>query len=105
MGMNEVAIGDTGLRASELGFGCAPIMGRVGAAQARRALDAAYDRGVRYFDAARSYGYGEAEDFLGRFLQGKRSGVVLATKFGIVAHRPSPLRRALKAALRPLVSA
>ncbi len=102
--MKEVAIGRTGLRASELGFGCAPILGRVGASKALRALDAAYDRGITYFDVARSYGYGEAEELVGRFLQGKRSKVVLATKFGIEAGKPSHLRRALKTLLRPLVS-
>jgi aryl-alcohol dehydrogenase-like predicted oxidoreductase len=64
-----------------------------------RALHAAYEAGVTFFDTARSYGYGESEAILGEFLQGRRESVVLATKFGIV---PVPHRR-WKQALKPVV--
>ncbi|MGH2884141.1 MAG: aldo/keto reductase, partial [Solirubrobacteraceae bacterium] len=39
---------------------------------AHAVLDAAYERGVRYFDAARSYG--RAEAFLGSWLEQRRFG-------------------------------
>src|SRR5512132_4596640 len=39
-------------------------------ANARRVLDAAWAAGIRYFDAARSYGPGEA--FLGRLLAARK---------------------------------
>lgn len=43
-------------------------------------LSAAWDAGVRYFDAARSYG--RAEAFLGRWLLDKPEGVVVGSKWG-----------------------
>ena len=46
-------------------------------------LDAAYNRGVRYFDVARSYGKGEA--FLREWLRGRRLGpsdVTVGSKWG-----------------------
>jgi aryl-alcohol dehydrogenase-like predicted oxidoreductase len=46
-------------------------------------LDAAYEAGVRYFDAARSYG--RAEEFLGEWLEGRlRDDVVVGSKWGYV---------------------
>jgi aryl-alcohol dehydrogenase-like predicted oxidoreductase len=48
---------------------------------AHEVLDAAYERGVRYFDAARSYG--KAEAFLASWLQRRRpDDVVVGSKWG-----------------------
>src|SRR5205823_3657647 len=50
---------------------------------AHRVLDAAYDGGVRHFDAARSYGAAEA--FLGSWLRARaltRDEVVVSSKWG-----------------------
>ena len=48
---------------------------------AHRMLDTAYEHGVRYFDAARSYG--RAEEFLGRWLKSKNvSNCVIGSKWG-----------------------
>jgi aryl-alcohol dehydrogenase-like predicted oxidoreductase len=52
-------------------------------AHAHRVLDAAYDGGIRYFDAARSYG--RAEDFLASWLAHRGVGpgeVFVASKWG-----------------------
>jgi aryl-alcohol dehydrogenase-like predicted oxidoreductase len=43
-------------------------------------LDAAYERGVRYFDAARSYGL--AEEFLGGWLRARDVTVTVGSKWG-----------------------
>jgi aryl-alcohol dehydrogenase-like predicted oxidoreductase len=86
---------------SALGFGCAPILGAVGPERARAAIHLALDLGVNHFDLARSYGYGEAERFVGSLLRGRRDEVVLASKFGI---RATPLA-ALMRPLKPLVRA
>lgn len=52
-------------------------------AQSYAVLDAAYERGIRYFDAARSYG--KAEDFLGGWLESRKpQGVVVGSKWGYV---------------------
>jgi aryl-alcohol dehydrogenase-like predicted oxidoreductase len=52
-------------------------------ANARRLLDAAWAAGIRYFDAARSYGLGE--DFLGRWLEERAippAAVTVGSKWG-----------------------
>ncbi|MBY4898862.1 aldo/keto reductase [Cupriavidus sp. AU9028] len=72
---------------TRLGFGCAPILGRVGKKDALRALHTAYDNGIRHFDVARSYGFGEAEGLLGEFIADKRQDLTVTTKFGVVPPR------------------
>ena len=52
-------------------------------ARAHEVLDAAYERGVRYFDTARSYG--RAEEFLGLWLKSrdfKNGAVTVGSKWG-----------------------
>jgi aryl-alcohol dehydrogenase-like predicted oxidoreductase len=101
--VRTVQLGSTGLTASVLGFGCAPMGGRVSERASLYALSFAYERGICLFDTARSYGYGESERILGKFLRGKRDAVVLATKCGIQPTRSSPLKRGLKALARPVL--
>lgn len=72
---------------TRLGFGCAPILGRVGKKDALRALHTAYDSGIRHFDVARSYGFGEAEGLVGEFIADKRQHLTVTTKFGVVPPR------------------
>ncbi|GGY30408.1 aldo/keto reductase [Pseudoduganella albidiflava] len=75
------------LRVSALGLGCmgmSEFYGATDEAQSLRTLEAAHDAGVTLFDTAESYGNGDNERLLGRFLAGRRAGVRVATKFGIV---------------------
>jgi D-threo-aldose 1-dehydrogenase len=97
--MKYINFTSAGLGVSRLAFGCAPVMGRVGERQGLRAMADAYSSGVTHFDVARSYGYGNAERVLGRFIRDKRDRVTVTTKFGIV---PSSLRPWHRIA-RPLV--
>lgn len=101
--MQTIALGDSGMRASVLGFGCSAVMGRVGRRASLAALGAAYDAGITFFDTARSYGYGESEALLGEFLQGRRDSAVISTKFGIFPARSSLLMRSLKPMARKLI--
>lgn len=85
--MKERRLGRTGLRVSEVGFGCWPIgggsYGPVRDEDSRDALEAAWDAGINFFDAADVYGEGHAEELLGKFLKGKtRDHAVIATKAG-----------------------
>lgn len=57
-------------------------MGRI---EGLRALEAAFDRGVTWFDLAPAYGLGRAEEIAATFLRGKRDRVQVATKVGLVA--------------------
>ena len=49
-----------------------------------RAIHAALDRGVNFFDPANVFGAGHSERVLGRAIAGLRSQVVIATKFNAV---------------------
>ena len=91
-----------GIKSSALGFGCAPILGAVDALKARRALDCAIACGITHFDLARSYGYGEAEQFVGKVIKGRREKLVIASKFGIKANWKASLLRPAKPLIRIL---
>ena len=93
-----------GIESSVLGFGCAPILGSVGGAKAGRALSCALDNGINHFDIARSYGYGEAEKFVGKALKGKRDEVIIASKFGIKANFKAKLLSPVKPLIRYALS-
>lgn len=92
----------SGIQSSVLGFGCAPILGSEGATKSKRAIACALDCGINHFDVARSYGYGEAENFLGKQLKGKRTNIVLASKFGIKANNMAKLLAPVKPLVRLL---
>ena len=84
-----------GVHSSVLGFGCAPILGAVDSVKSQRAIEFAIDNGITHFDLARSYGYGEAEKFVGKVIKNRRDKVVIASKFGI---KPSWAASVLKPA-------
>lgn len=79
-------IGRTDLAVTEYGFGCAALGGLYRACSRENAmdvLDAAWESGIRYFDAAPFYGFGLAERRLGDFLRDKPAGdYVISTKVG-----------------------
>lgn len=80
---------------TELGFGAAPIGNlytETTDSQAKQAIDAAWDVGVRYFDTAPHYGLGLSERRLGLALAGRpRNEYVISTKVGrILEPNPAP---------------
>lgn len=79
-------LGRTPLKVARLGFGMAPLGGLYAAVSdedAAQTLDHAWDMGIRYYDVAPLYGYGQAEARLGRLLQTKpRDEFVISTKVG-----------------------
>jgi|SRR5579862_196707 len=103
--MRKVALGDSGLYTSVLGFGCSALMGRSGRRESLGALAAAWDHGIRLFDTARSYGDGDSERLLGEFLRGRRSETVIGTKFGILPARRTTFNSVAKSIARPVLAA
>jgi aryl-alcohol dehydrogenase-like predicted oxidoreductase len=88
-----------------LGFGCASIMGRVDKATSLKALDFAYEHGIRYFDTARSYGWGDGEKFLGEFLRKKkREDYTITTKCGLLPQPRSSLNSFIRTVGRNVIS-
>lgn len=118
-------IGRSGIKVSDVGFGCWAIGGpmsggrqpigwgvtddAVSVAAIRRALDL----GITFFDTADVYGGGHSELVLGEALAAHRDEVVIATKFGYTFDAeakvvtgadasPGYVRRACEASLRRL---
>jgi aryl-alcohol dehydrogenase-like predicted oxidoreductase len=102
--MQGIELGNTGLRAPQVGFGCSALLGRSARTESLRALAAAWDEGIRFFDTARAYGYGESEALLGEFLQGRRSQAIISTKFGILAARQSSWKHVARAVARKILA-
>jgi D-threo-aldose 1-dehydrogenase len=82
----------TGVTTTAVGLGGVGLFHHPQRTGRRAVLDAAYDAGIRHFDAAPMYGLGRAEPELGAFLKRRRADVTVATKFGI---EPTPLARAV----------
>jgi aryl-alcohol dehydrogenase-like predicted oxidoreductase len=80
------SLGNTGLRVSEIGFGCASYWGKKAfdEAAAIHLVHAAIDHGVTFFDTGASYSGGNAEPRLGRAIAGLKNkhDLVIATKAG-----------------------
>ncbi|MFI8193482.1 aldo/keto reductase [Streptomyces sp. NPDC085946] len=79
-------LGRSDVRVSALSFGAAGIGNlytAVGEEQARAAVDAAWQRGIRYFDTAPHYGLGLSERRLGAALRSRpRTAYTVSTKVG-----------------------
>ena len=118
-------LGRSGIKVSALGLGCWAIggpawagetpvgWGEVDDRESIRALHAALDKGVTFFDTADVYGAGHSERVLGQALEGRKNDVVIASKFGNVYDEesrqitgedasPEYIRRACEASLRRL---
>jgi D-threo-aldose 1-dehydrogenase len=83
---DRARLGRTKLEVTKLGFGMAPLGGLYAPVtddQAAEVLAHAWELGIRYYDAAPLYGYGRAEQRLGRMLQTRsRREFVISTKVG-----------------------
>ena len=116
--MRSRPLGKTGMRVTELCFGCWEIgglfWGPCDAFDARRLLNAAYDAGVRTYDLADVYGNGRSEAIVGRTFGDRRDSLVLVTKAGYLpgadgtqrlyqqqaqCHEPKYLRQACEMSL------
>lgn len=87
-------LGRSGLQVSPMGLGCWAIggtwywldgpggWGDVDDNESIRAIQAALNLGINFFDTAANYGTGHSERILARALEGKRDKAVIATKFG-----------------------
>jgi aryl-alcohol dehydrogenase-like predicted oxidoreductase len=95
--MKDIAIPGISARIPVIGFGCGALTSS-GEKKALELLETAFDAGVRHFDVARYYGYGESEGILGKFAKSRRSQITITTKFGIEPpQRTNALRMAMQA--------
>jgi aryl-alcohol dehydrogenase-like predicted oxidoreductase len=88
-----------------LGLGTAAIMGRVSRRAGTAALERAHAAGIRHFDTARSYGWGEAEGVVGAVLgRYRREDIRIVTKCGILPVRNSPFLDLAKSVARSILA-
>ena len=113
-------LGQSDLEITKVGIGTAPIgstpdwyiyWGPQDEAEAVKAIEAAIDLGVNWIDTAPFYGWGRAEQIVGKALQGKRDKVYIFTKCGTLRDdrggayeslRPESIRREVETSLRLL---
>ena len=79
--MQQRSIGS--LRVSEVGLGCNNFGMRLDQAGTDVVVHAALDHGITFFDTSNTYGETKSELFLGKALGNRRSGVHIASKFGM----------------------
>lgn len=107
------ALGKSGIKASAIGLGCMSLSGVYGSsddAVGAALIQTALDQGITLLDTSDAYGAGHNEELVGKAIKGRRSEIVLATKFGNVAGRdgkfadgrPEYVARACDASLRRL---
>jgi len=91
---------------SPLGLGCWQYHPGLWSAEQDQALintmDTALAHGMDHFDTATGYGDGASEKLVGRFLQGRRGRVFVATKAGIQDENPQTILESVKASLERL---
>jgi len=75
-------LGNAGLKISEIGLGTNTFRKRIDEKTSVAIVHRAIELGVNYIDTADTYDRGGAEEFVGKAVKGKRSEVILATKFG-----------------------
>ena len=81
--MQYRTIGKTGLRVSEIGFGCgnnAVLMVKAPYEEQVKVVRRALDSGINFFDTAFAYGLGKSEENLGRVLKEVGADPVISTK-------------------------
>lgn len=75
-------IGTSGLKVSQVGLGGNNFGGRANEQSSINVINYALDMGINFIDTADSYAKGHSEELVGKAVKGKRSQVIIATKFG-----------------------
>ncbi len=78
--MEYTCIKGTGLKVSRFCLGTMTFGGQTDESESLRIIDHALEQGVNFFDTADGYTDGASEQILGKALEGRRDGAVIATK-------------------------
>jgi len=105
--MSLRTFGNTDLKVSKFGLGCARIGGifQGDANGFLKLLSAAADFGLNFFDTADMYSQGESEILLGKAFHKRRDSVIIASKAGYCLPTRRRFAARIKPLLRPLIRA
>ena len=95
--MEYRTLGKSGVKISEIGFGCgnnAVLMVKASYDEQVKAVRHALDRGINYFDTAFAYGLGKSEENLGRILHELGTSTVVSTKIQLEPYSASDIKTA-----------
>ncbi len=74
--------GNLGFKVSEMGLGSNSCGARIDEQASIKIINHALELGINFIDTAELYSKGRSEEIVGKAIKGKRSQVILATKFG-----------------------
>lgn len=74
-------LGNSGLKVSEISLGGNNFGWYADEGTSNAVINHALDSGINYIDTADAYDKGRSEEFIGKALKGRRSQVIIATKF------------------------
>lgn len=107
--MQYRTIGNTGLKVSEIGFGCgnnAVLMVKAPYDEQVKVVRRALETGITFFDTAFAYGLGKSEENLGRILKDLGANPVISTKIRLESDCVDDIKaatiRAVEAGLKRL---
>lgn len=103
--IRNVTLAGSGIQTTSIGFGCSNLLGDKTREQGLALLEAAFDAGVRHFDVARYYGFGDAEGIVGEFAARRRDRITITTKFGLQPMKAVAASRVLIDGVRRLMRA
>ena len=112
--MEYIKLKNSDLRVSRICLGGCPMgeygWGKTDNVELLKAVECAIERGINFFDTADTYGLGKSEENYGKVIEGRRSDVIMATKFGVRVENgktfydnsPAWIEKALEGSLKRL---